>query len=92
MKYPGGQADADVTTHVAAKIVTSVVKILMIFIANLLIYQTGNGTLLSTCRSVVDCSISYREADHTWMPIFSGRLRLELSAVRREPMNGKQFG
>jgi hypothetical protein len=37
MKYPGGQADADVTTHVAAKIVTSAVKILVIFMANLLI-------------------------------------------------------
>jgi hypothetical protein len=34
-RYPAGQADTDVTTHVAAKIVTRSLKIMMVRMASL---------------------------------------------------------
>jgi hypothetical protein len=45
--YPAGQADADVTTHVAATIVATNWKILIVRMAFLLIMATGTA-LLST--------------------------------------------
>jgi hypothetical protein len=46
--YPAGQADADVTTHVAARIVVSSWKILIVRMAFLLIIPTGTALLSIT--------------------------------------------
>jgi len=48
MTYPAGQADADVTTHVAARIVASIPKILIVRMASLLIVAKSERHQLPT--------------------------------------------
>ena len=48
--YPAGQADTDVATHVAARIVASIPRILIVRMASLLIIPNRNGTCSHSTR------------------------------------------
>ena len=54
--YPPGQADADVATHVAARIVASIPSILIVRMASLLLIPNRNGAALN---QLVSSSLLY---------------------------------